>query len=227
MKKILYKAGKLERGTAFEIYTDRTLVIKTKITNPGIHIAARIHEWLNVTKSKNNNLINVDIIVNEGTNNEEILRNQKVSLKKEHNGLYIKFLKTDEDQKRISKMLKSKITCIIKKFEPTQLFYQNKELFKDSVSKIDYPKLILERRFGIKNTDSLFRIYQANSEQLLIESYGYISETGRLWLSQELGRFIKDWWNLNNCFVVGAVNNGEKTVLKLLQRKKKENLKMK
>ncbi len=221
--KMLYKAGKLKRGTAFEIYIDGTVLIKTKITQPGIHIASKIHKWMNVARSskKNTNSIRVDITVNENTSVKEILKNQTVLLIEKTNGWYIELSKTNEAQKKISQQISSKVTCIIKGLEPTKLFYYTRELLEyNSIKEEEVKQWLL----GGRRRGASFNLYQTNTKQLQIECFCSLGNSGRIELSEELGRYIKDWWKLKNTYVVGTINDRKQTILRFSQRKKKKRL---
>ena len=56
---LLYRANKPKRGTAFEVYTDGTVVIKTKITKPGIHIPKKALQWMKIGNMKEWQLLHI------------------------------------------------------------------------------------------------------------------------------------------------------------------------
>ena len=222
-EKILYKAGKPGRGTTFEIYTDGRIIINRKLTLTSIHIPARIQNWMDIVRSSrgNKNTIRITIIEIEKNQNYEIVSNQIVTLEKKTNGWFLEFSNTNEIKKIISQNRDSKITCIISGLIPTKLFYKKRDLLKNN-------NIIEEKNIqwflGSKNRGSSFNVYLTNTKQLQIESYCWLGKSGQIELSQELWRYIKDWWKLKNRYVIGAINDGTKSVLKFSQRKKKKRL---
>ena len=222
-EKILYKAGKQERRTTFEIFTDGTIKIERKLTLSSIHIPVRIHNWMDMAKSSkgNKNSIRLTIIVNKENQNNKIINNQIATLEKKTNGWFLKLSNLDEIQIKISQNRDSKITCIIKGLQPTKLFYKNKELLEHN--SIEEEKNI-QWLLGSKRRGSSFNIYQTSIKKLQFECYCWLGNSGQIELSQELWRYVKNWWSLKVGYVVGSINDASKTILKISQRKKKERL---
>ncbi len=222
-EKILYKAGKPERGTTFEIYTDGTIKIKRKLTLASLHIPVRILNWMDIVRSskENKNSIRVTIIVNDHNRNNEIISNQIATLEKKKDEWFLELSNNNEIKMRIAQYRSSKVTCIIYGLKPAKLFYKNKELLKHNSVKEEKN---IQWLLGSKRRGSSFNIYQTNTKQLQIECYCSLGESGDIELSQELGRYIKDWWTLKNNYVVGTIDDGSKTILKFSQRKKKKQL---
>ena len=222
-EKILYKAGKPERGTAFEIYTDETIIIKRKLTLPSIHIPARAHNWMDIIRSnkENKNSIRLTIKVNEDKRDNEIISNQIATLEKKTNSWFLELSNINEIKMKISQYRDSKVTCTIYGLKPTKLFYKNRDLLEYKSNKEEKN---IQWLMGSKRRGSSFNIYQTSTRQLQIESFCWLGICGQIELSQELWRYIKDWWKLKNRYVVGAIDDGLKTVLRFSQRKKKKRL---
>ncbi|MHA1307567.1 MAG: hypothetical protein ACTSO7_11905 [Candidatus Heimdallarchaeota archaeon] len=220
---LLYSAGKPGRGTAFDILTDGTIIIHRKLTLTSIHVPARIHNWMDIPGSSkgNKNTIRITIIVNEEKQSNTIINNQEAMLKETINGWFIEVSNINETKTNFSQYKDSKITCIISGLQPTKLFYKNKEL-------LEHINIVDEKNkqwlLGSKRRGSAFNIYQIKTNQILIESFCWLGNSGQIELSQELWRYINDWWQLENKYVVGTINDGPKTVLKFSQRKKKKRI---
>ncbi|MCE7744327.1 MAG: hypothetical protein GPJ52_04240 [Candidatus Heimdallarchaeota archaeon] len=222
-KKILYKAGKPERGTIFEIYTDGTIKIIRKLTLASLHIPVRIQNWMDIVRSskENKNSIRVTIIVNDHNRNNEIISNQIATLEKKKDEWFLELSNNNEIKMRIAQYRSSKVTCIIYGLKPAKLFYKNKELLKHNSVKEEKN---IQWLLGSKRRGSSFNIYQTNTKQLQIECFCWQGKSGQIELSQELWRYVKDWWKLKNRYVIGAIDDGTKSVLKFSQRKKKKRL---
>jgi len=222
-EKILYKTGKPKRGTTFEIYTDGTIIIKRKLTLASIHIPVRIHNWMDIIRSskENKNSIRLTIIVNEKNRNNEIISNQIATLDETTNGWFLELTNMNEIKMNVSQYRDSKVTCIIYGLKPTKLFYKNRDLLEhnDNIEEKNIQWLL-----GSKRRGNSFNIYQTSAIQLQIESFCWLGKSGQIELSQELWRYIKDWWKLKNRYVVGAIDDESKTVLNFSQRKKEKRL---
>ncbi|MHA1354428.1 MAG: hypothetical protein ACTSR1_04555, partial [Candidatus Heimdallarchaeota archaeon] len=102
-----------------------------------------------------------------------------------------------------------------------KLFYKNKELLEHNSIRVEKN---IQWLLGSKNRGNSFNIYQTNTKQLQIESYCWLGNSGQIELSQELWRYVKDWWNTKVGYVIGSINDASKTILKISQRKKEKRL---
>lgn len=220
---LLYSAGKPGRGTTFNILTDGTIIIHRKLTLIRIHIPSRIHNWMDIPGSSkgNENTIRMTIIVNEEKKSNAIVNNQVATPERKDKQWFLKFRDKNVMKNKFDQYRDSRISCIISGLQPTKLFYKNKELLEHiNIADEKNKKWLL----GSKRRGSSFKIYQTNTNQLQIECYCWLGNSGQIELAQELWRYVKDWWQLENKYVIGTINEGPKTVLKFSQRKKKKRI---
>jgi len=216
-KKLLFHAEKPKRGVAFEIYIDETLVIKTKLTQPGIHIPIQVLQWIELEKATTEEQpkITADIHI-EGYNQEyDFVKNQEITIEKETNGWYVKNPKTNKLLDEIFKRVGKRVICTIKGVQTTRTFFQAKELLEKVTIESNPIQMLISG--GSRGTT--FNIYKTKAGILQIECDCSMDCSGRIEMSDELGRYINGWWDMKELFVVGKFNNVQ-TVLRWWQRKK-------
>ncbi len=214
---LLYKASKPKRGTAFEIYSNETLVVKTTITKPGIHIPKRALLWMKVGKEHTilPNKVSADLHIEVNGQKELIIRKQEFTITEETNGWYVKCPKTNEQLVEIFRQRGRIVTCTIQGLQPTKTFYKASEQLEQVTIEIDSKQLLVSG--GSRGT--IFDIYQTGSG-LQIECKVTMDQSGRIELSDELGRHIKNLHLMKDFFVVGKLNDEGQIVMEMITRKK-------
>ena len=178
---LLYQLRKVKREIAFEVYSDGTVIIQTTIVKAGIHLPIKIHKWVNIVKSSNEeaNEITVDFFIKIDDQIEHSRRNQQVIILEKTNGWFMNLKNKIERQKDFNWTIGAKVTCIIQGLHPTKQFYLVKKMFEQITIEEDH----LQELFSRENQGSKFTIYQTNTGHLQIECYCAMGETGRLDLS--------------------------------------------
>ncbi|TET27457.1 MAG: hypothetical protein E3J70_11815 [Candidatus Heimdallarchaeota archaeon] len=231
MIKLLYKLEKKVRGLKLEIYTDGTSKITSKTSKYGMHIPSILQAWKKIPQNKKGGkrivIANFKIKDNNGT-----LKTLKgIQCEIYHNNYegYIRPLENNSDQKKIKKIMKENgvLTCILHgewlkelQLDSTKYFMKAMKLRnKTKFSPLKEMELITLG--GLQETN--FEIYQDNENSIFIKSSGIMNTRGFLVLSNELRRYIKNWFKKAEICVC-SVNGDEPIVLSTVIRKRKNEL---
>ncbi len=213
-KKLLYSYKQPSGGTAFEVYTDGTLIVKTKITSNGLNIPKMAEIYFDCSKleKKSQNIPTTWEIKRENGKTEVVQGKSKIGVYK--NSYFIQQI-ADEGYRKIKTRIRATCTIqvISKRFHTS--FFQKLAKLRDNMLLESREKLEPILFGGEKNTE--FTIYRNFTGQLFI--YSKVSyNQNKILLSDEIARYIENWHNNREEYFVCSFNEQPAMVVKAKSR---------
>lgn len=227
MKEMLYKLEKKIRGSIIEIYKDLTIVIQSKTSKYGMNVPASLYNWVKLPKNKKDKDIEIIADFEFFSTNEDLQIIPNVACIIYHNN-YTGFIRpktntNNEGLIRDEMRKKAKLKCVIHgkdksidQLIPTEKFNQAKDLR----NRLKLPKIeTLECITYGKKQKSSFQILQDYNNNIYLNCRGIMDGNGIITLSDEIGRYIEDWFEKEK-YCLCLVNKKDEMVLKLNNRKR-------
>lgn len=214
LKRLLYLANKPNRKTAFKIYSDGTIVIKAPLATVGINIPARLNRYLTLPKTKKEKAIFLRANFTIGsTNNKSKLENIRIRIKHNNYGCYIQWLEQPIQPVEVGTIVR----CQIKGGEGliyTKLFEKLAALREECTLG---SKKELELLLSGGDKSSTFKIYRSKDNRIFISCKGNKRGT-KIRLSDEIARYIKNWFEQPEEYFVGSINSQPAMVIRVKTR---------
>ncbi len=213
--KLVFKAEKPVRVTGYEINTNSDLKIKGKL-----HVSMDIKKWKELPESKGDDSVIViaDYELIDNTGNKQ--RIGEVKSEVFNNGYKIYIRPIDENNSEaVKKMMKEEgeFVCIIpglvdnkEQLPNTDYFYERAKTALDT----QFSNLS-EMKLAAKGwaLDTYSEIYLSNEEKVFVKQECKKDKSGGIWLAGELGRFIENWFENDDC-IYCSIDGEEPIVLK-------------
>lgn len=194
---ILFEQKKDIRKTKCRVYADGSISIEGPLTKPGLNIPIKLHSWFYLPKTMKDKVIEIKSIYVKDLVNDKIYRNVPVTIYNNGYRVYIRFNKSIDNT--LQKIVKCRIKFDAEIMEriTTSLFQKSRELILKTIN--DLPTKLEIYSFGSKQNHDWI-LYKANNKQLFLEISGTIDKKGQLGLSNELEKYIENWFKFEELF---------------------------
>ena len=208
---LVYKDMKPNRRTFFEVYTDTTFLVSGIITEPGLHIPNKLHNWFNLPKTKDDKsiIVSADYLFSNCKKYKKYLKT-KSEIYNNNYGTYIRPNNvTCNNSKAIEKFQQGEMVSCKISFDSFDRGFVIKDDYKETLSFIQNASLDLmsvKLIISGSNYNSNFDIYINSENNIIIRHKGLASHTNNLTLSTEINKYIDNLFDSNHKFLC-KINN--------------------
>ena len=220
---VLFEQKKVNRNTFCRLFADGSLFIQGPLVKAGLTIPTKLFDWLKLPEKKTD--IPIKINVELSVLKEEVLTKIGENIPAIiYNNDYRTYINIILKANCTSKLLPQTIVRILFKFNNevdnyyTSLFIKSRKVISRVTSKL--PKEFTIYSFG-KKSNLNWILYKTDTNQLYLEISGLIDNKGQISLSNELDKYINNWFKFEKLYFCWNTQHPKVVQSKIHQRENK------